>query len=356
MKLKKTATLLLFLCALSLFYFQHQAWRSACNARSPSSHCPAKKYSRVTSCWPRGSGSEGMDSDVGLYNDGAVDRYLSGKAVAGGEWWHQNGGVMVRGGRGGDGSDDEWSLFGRGSKRRRCARRLKSAGKPRAGVGGDATSTTSNSESESESAVPLSSIEDRYKVEGSMHRTHPRCAQLTENDPLFPIAGSAVRKLRSRASLGGGMSRLKKGRSRCGSGGNRVRGWEKTTSPRRKLACLSGSGGTSITFVPFAANSPECSSEGYMSSSDGSMLGGGSRGSGSGRRRYGDRGYGQAGRKRHICRELTCTRRAHYGSPGWVPAHCVFHRRDWEVLLKVRLYLIVDSIGVTRRCSMFRLG
>lgn len=291
-----------------------------------------------------------MDSDAGVYNDGTIDRYKSGKAVAGGEWWHQNGGVMIRGGRG----DDEWSFFGRGSKRRRCARRSKSASKSRAGVGGSATSATSNSESESESAVPFSSIEDRDKVEDSMHRTHPRRAQMPENDSLFPIAGSAAGKLRSRVSLGGGVGRYMKRRSRRGSGGNRVRGWDKMTSPRRKLACLSGSGGASMTFVPFAANSPESSSEEYMSSSDGSMLGGGSRGSGSGRRRYGDRGYGQAGRKRHICRELTCSRRAHYGSPGWVPAHCVFHRRDWEVLLKVRLYLIVDSIGVTRSSIFYK--
>lgn len=311
-----------------------------------------------------------MDSDTDVNNDGSIDRYKSGKAVAGGEWWHQNRGVMIRGERGGDGSDDEWSLFGRGSKRRRCARRSKSARKRRAGVGGSATSATSNSESESESAVPLSSLEDRDKVEDNTHRTQPRHAQMPGKESLFQIAGSSSGKLRSRTSLGGGMGRLLKGRSRRGGGGEGVRGvrgWEKTTSPRRKLACLSGSGGASMTFVPFAANSPESSSEEYMSSSDGSTLGGGSRGSGSGRRRYGDRGYGQAGRKRHICRELTCTRRAHYGSPGWVPAHCVFHRRDWEVLLKVRLYLndyiwlflftskvfLVESIGVTRN-SMLR--
>lgn len=62
--------------------------------------------------------------------------------------------------------------------------------------------------------------------------------------------------------------------------------------------------------------------------------GGGGAGSRSWRR-CDERGSAEEGSRRHSCRELTCPRRAHFGTPGRVPAHCVEHRRDWEVLLKV---------------------
>ncbi|CAN0435941.1 unnamed protein product, partial [Laminaria digitata] len=52
------------------------------------------------------------------------------------------------------------------------------------------------------------------------------------------------------------------------------------------------------------------------------------------------------GAKRHSCREFACPRRARYGTPGWLPAHCVEHRRDWEVFLK---YASCLSEGCTER-------
>lgn len=64
------------------------------------------------------------------------------------------------------------------------------------------------------------------------------------------------------------------------------------------------------------------------------------------RRGRADRGSAEPDGKRHACREIDCPRRAHFGSPGWVPAHCEEHRRDWEVLLKVRVaFLKKSSLG-----------
>lgn len=72
-------------------------------------------------------------------------------------------------------------------------------------------------------------------------------------------------------------------------------------------------------------------------------------------RRHGEqRGSTEGGGKRHSCREFTCQRKAHYGTPGWVPAHCIEHRRDWEVFLKVRegapRFCVLKQYEVRGRC------
>lgn len=81
-------------------------------------------------------------------------------------------------------------------------------------------------------------------------------------------------------------------------------------------------------------SSSSSSSSSSSPASDSSEEAGGGRACG--RRSRAERGSTERDGRRHSCRVLECARRAHFGSPGWVPAHCQEHRRDWEVLLKVR--------------------
>lgn len=67
---------------------------------------------------------------------------------------------------------------------------------------------------------------------------------------------------------------------------------------------------------------------------------------------HSDRGRNRADDgKRHSCREFDCARRAHFGTPGWVPVHCVEHRRDWEVFLKASF---LSVYFVCLECRQFR--
>lgn len=96
--------------------------------------------------------------------------------------------------------------------------------------------------------------------------------------------------------------------------------------------------------IPSVSKYEEIESCSFTSSGNGSLGSGVSsspereNGYGSWRstRGRGERGHAEDGSKRHTCREWDCSRRAHFGTPGWVPAHCEEHRRDWEVFLKVR--------------------
>lgn len=86
----------------------------------------------------------------------------------------------------------------------------------------------------------------------------------------------------------------------------------------------------------------ECDTDTSSGKNDGSPAG---KGSGGGvcrnaQRHCTDRGRADDG-KRHCCREFDCSRRAHFGTPGWIPVHCEEHRRDWEVFLKVRTEVLV---------------
>lgn len=166
--------------------------------------------------------------------------------------------------------------------------------------------------------------------------------------------GQRAAESRSRRNGGGYESAVSPGSAeggeRVGGGAGASRrsvcGWHKPLKLWRRGISPGGSKGASkgVPFAPIGATNA-------IGETSGGSSGSGSRGNTSndrGRcgarwrssRRFSERGSSDGGHKRHSCREFTCRRRAHFGTPGWVPAHCVEHRRDWEVFLKVRCILL----------------
>lgn len=106
-------------------------------------------------------------------------------------------------------------------------------------------------------------------------------------------------------------------------------------------------------------DSESYSSSSYSNSASNSSSPGTASGYASSRssRRHGERGQSEDGSKRHSCREWDCQRRAHFGTPGWVPAHCGEHRRDWEVFLKVsrRPFILSNTVLYRELLAFFYL-